>query len=224
MVTILSVTKAEPFSRPFLQEMVDVANLLECSCLFVADGHTAQRQLREWRMPLAGVVQSKGYIESVLDDAISLCHDGYILRLDDDERCTDAMVDWLRRAEYLASGHWKFPRVHLWRNDQTCLLNPPLWPDHQTRMSMKHMAGGRTTVHAGSPHGGGTEAPVAIEHHKFIVKTEEERYEIAKRYDMFQQGYGTGGMLPFQLPERVWAEHDMTLAPLDYVQQQLAKQ
>lgn len=218
MVTITCITKAEPFAERFLREMVDLARLVRGNTVLVADGHAAQTQIRKWGLPLAGVVQSKGYIESVLDQAISLCREGYILRLDDDEACSSSMCAWLESREFLASGHWKFPRLHLWRNDQTAIINAPLWPDHQTRLSLKAYSGGRTTVHAGSPHGGGTPAPVAIEHHKFLVKSPEERLEIAKRYDMFREGYGTGGMLPFQLPERVWQDHEMELSPADILE------
>lgn len=53
------------------------------------------------------------------------------------------------------------------------------------------MAGDRGAIHAGSPYGGGHEAPVAIEHWKFIVRTLAERRAIIERYDRVQEGAGS---------------------------------
>lgn len=146
-------------------------------------------------------IKSKGYLESVHDDCLKHVSSDYVLRLDDDERCSPAMIRWLAAKDYLKSDHWKFPRIHFWRNVRSVLLTPHLYPDFQTRLSVRAKASGRRTVHAGSPFGGGTEAPVAIEHYKFIVKTYEERRQIALGYDAFHPGFGTGSMLPFSLPE-----------------------
>jgi hypothetical protein len=62
------------------------------------------------------------------------------------------------------------------------------------------MAGGRTSIHCGSPHGGGDVAPVVIEHHKFLVKSLDERLRLARHYDTVGGG-GTGWNFPFNVPE-----------------------
>jgi hypothetical protein len=126
-----------------------------------------------------------------------------VLRLDDDERCSDAMIKWLVDQEYRACDHWKFPRANMW-TDTHHLVSAQLWPDHQTRLSTRAKSGGRRHVHDGSPYGGGRPAPVAIEHFKFVVKSQEERQKIADRYDSVRQGFGSGGMLAFSLPELVY--------------------
>lgn len=150
-------------------------------------------------------VESKGYIESVLDDVLQYVPEGWVLRLDDDEQVSGGLFQWLEMSCYRASDHWKFPRAHLWGSPEYFLCTPPLWPDWQTRLSIKAKSGGRRTVHAGSPFGGGTECPFPIEHHKFLVKDRSERERIAGVYDRFAAGYGTGaGMLPFSLPELVF--------------------
>jgi hypothetical protein len=198
-LSILCVTKRERHAIPFLTEFEELSEMLGAQYVQIVDGED---------------VQSRGYIESVLELALKRCQGMYVLRVDDDERCSYSMLEWLRDEEYVAAPHWKFPRAHLWNGRETFIANPPLWPDHQTRLSLRHMSGGRHTVHAGSPFGGGSLAPVFLEHHKFLVKTAEERRRIAQTYDAFQQGYGTGTMLPFNVPEAVWEPDQMDLRPL----------
>jgi hypothetical protein len=90
-------------------------------------------------------------------------------------------------------------------------MTPVLFPDHQTRLSSREKSGGRYGVHAGSPFGGGTIAPVAIMHHKFIVRSLKARLQIARTYDKFSPGYGTGQMIPFQAPEIAYFGQEITL-------------
>jgi len=212
MLSILCVTKGESYARPFIQDMLRLAYSIGAEVVLAADGPTAMCNLRAWNTSARLVrVDSKGYIESVLDEAVDACRGVYILRLDDDERCSPAMEKWLDEVQYTQDVHWKFPRAHFWKDLRTCIINPPLWPDHQTRLSVKEMSGGRRTVHAGSPFGGGRLAPVVLEHHKFLIKSYEERLAIAKVYDSVHPGYGTGGMRPFSLPEDVYRQEELHL-------------
>lgn len=201
MLSILTVSQGKPFAFPFLDFFRESAAALKAELVVVADGAQAAGAMREHGIPVARTVSSKGYIESVLDAAVETCSREYILRLDDDETFSWPMFRWLESAEFVTHDHWKFPRAHLWGNPETFIMHPQLWPDHQTRLSVRAKSGGRTTVHAGSPHGGGEVAPVVIKHHKFLIKTREEREAIAAGYDRVHPGYGTGGMLAFSLPE-----------------------
>lgn len=204
-LSILCVTVAADWARPFLEKHRDLAQGLSAEIVIAAHGDAAADRIRAWRLPLAATVRgSVPMLESVLDDALTHCHRRYVLRLDDDERCSPAMVRWLAMNEYAAADHWKFPRVHLWPDTETALMTAQLFPDHQTRLSVRSKAGGRRSLHAPSPHGGGSLAPVAIQHHKFLVRSREERRRTAQRYDSIQPGYGTGGMLAFSLPEDVY--------------------
>lgn len=205
-LTIACITKVEAFAPPFLLAMQDAARNLDAEFLIGADGEDAvlraNAQLQQARVVR---VNSRGFLESVHDDLIRHCTTSYVLRLDDDEKMSPAMLDWLMDRAYRTSDHWKFPRANMW-TPTTFLRSSHLWPDHQTRLSVQTKALGRTHLHAGSPHGGGRPAPVAIEHYKFVVKTREERLQIAHRYDEIQGGCGTGGMLPFNLPEDFYTD------------------
>ena len=206
-LAILCITKVEQHALPFLAEMQSVSRLLDAEFVIAADGDYAfVRAENQFAWARVVQVESKGYLESVHDEAIDHCRARMVLRLDDDERCSPAMVRWLRSRDYRLHDHWKFARAAMWTRE-TFISSPQLWPDHQTRLSSKEKAKGRNSLHAASPHGGGFCAPVAIEHHKFIVKTMQQRQAIADNYDRIWAGAGSNGMLAFQLPELAYGEH-----------------
>jgi len=124
------------------------------------------------------------------------------------------MLDWLLAGKYRNQLHWKFSRIHLWADDQTTIINPPLFPDHQTRLSVRQLAGGRGIIHCGSPHGGGELAPVAILHHKFLVKSIHERQHIRQQYNQIMPNAGES-FLPFSVPEDYYSGiYDLKPLPL----------
>jgi hypothetical protein len=162
-LTILCVTRYQPHAARFLTALDDLAAHLDCEFIEYDGG-----RLRA--------------IEDGLDAAVAECPDGWILRLDDDELPTPEMVEWLEYEHFTATDHWCFPRLHLWGDTQHYIPTPPLYPDLQTRLSIKAKSGGRHRVHDGSPYGSGEVAPVAIEHHKFLVRRREEREALLAEY------------------------------------------
>jgi hypothetical protein len=196
-LSILCVTKAEPHAVSFLFAMEQLAVQLDAQLVFAADGQEAQDKIGIDTIARVVQVRSAGYLESVLDRALEACTENYVLRLDDDERVSPAMAEWLAARMYESADVWKFPRVHFWGDVKTVLLTSHLFPDHQTRLTTRTKAGGRHHIHAPSPFGGGALAPVAIEHHKFLVRTVEEREQTAEKWH-------SGDMLPFSLPERAY--------------------
>ena len=209
LLSILTVTKAESYTPLFLKKMRELAIAANSELVIAGDGPEAMNTLRAWGLGEEEVlvsVSSKGFIESVLDQAVNCCGGKYILRIDDDELVSPEMFRWIVNEEFTAADHWKFARAHLWQRQSLYITNPPLWPDHQTRLSIRKKSGNRTFIHAGSPYGGGKLAPVILEHAKFLVKSAEERQAIADRYDSFGVGLGSHGMLAFNLPEKAY-EH-----------------
>lgn len=178
-LTILCITQHEPHAKPFLNHCASVAAVLGMR-FAIADGR--------------GV----GVIENVLDEVIDGCPDGYILRIDDDEWISDEMIEWLATRAYREHDHWAFPRMNLWPNADHFITSHSLWPDYQTRLSVKAKSGGRTGVHDGSPFGTGELALCAIEHHKFLVRSEAERREILARYEALGADRGHA---QFSVPE-----------------------
>lgn len=183
-LSILCVTRAESRAMPFLAEMALLAENLKAEFVIGADGADARDTLAE--APYECTItplHASGAIEHVLDDAVASCQGEYVLRLDDDERCSFAMMRWLMTGEWETRDHWTFPRVTFWKNVTTVLMHPLFFPDVQTRLSVKAKAGGRPRIHQCSPFGGGKFAPVMIEHHKLLVKSLEERRALRARYD-----------------------------------------
>jgi len=181
VLTILVVTRYGAHAAPFLFAFDEFAEDVDAE-LVEYDGTHAR------------------CIEDVLDAAISECEDGYILRLDDDELPSDEMRWWIRKRVYECDDHWAFPRLNLYPDADHFITNPPLWPDLQTRLSVKAKAGGRTGIHAGSPYGTGQVAPCAIEHHKFLVRSVAARRQLVADYESIQTGAGVF-FSPFSVPE-----------------------
>lgn len=212
-LSVLCVSKLEDCSLRFIRAMDSLAHVLDAQFVLMTDGCAAFNKASELDIEaLIEKVDSKGYIESVLDDGVRVCSGDYILRLDDDECASPAMVYWLKSGCWTEHDHWEFPRMHLWSDG--VILAPQLFPDHQTRLSVKEKSGGRHGVHAGSPFGGGETAPVCIEHHKFVVKNSQMRLAIAENYDRYCPGYGTGNMKPFSLPEDAYTGQEVEIVSL----------
>jgi hypothetical protein len=201
-LTILCITKAEPHAGPFLDDMAEAADTLQASLVIAADGQDAYDRLIDYDYDYLMRVDSQGYLESVHDEALASCPEGYVLRLDDDERISPKMLAWLKGGFYRSEPIWKFARAHFFGTEGLIVTNPPLWPDVQTRLGKKQYMGGRTAIHCGNPSGGGVEAPVYLEHFKFLIKTLADREAIVERYDRVSPGCGTS-FAAFSVPEKV---------------------
>ena len=208
-LTVLVVTRAEDHALVFLDDMAELSGDLHARFLVAADGDKALARLDGLEGATTAVVRSHGYLESVLDDAVALCEDGWILRLDDDERVSYGMYEWLLEGHYREADHWAFPRATLYPDEQHRLAGivdgfpagGSLYPDLQTRLSSKEKSGGRLKIHQGSPFGTGRQAPCVIEHHKMLVRSANERIEQARLRERLQAGAGSGNFLPFHVPE-----------------------
>lgn len=224
-LSILCVTKGEPNVWHLLERMAGNALDLGAQFVLVADGPIALSGIKalniKWNPDFDYLIcqspESKGYIESILDYCIdSFPTREYIFRLDDDESMPDELIQWLSCGEYRSHPHWKFNRAHLWRDEKTVITNPPLFPDHQTRLSTRALSYGRTSIHCGSPFGGGELAPYPIIHHKFLVKSLLERQDIVRKYDQAQSGMGHNFRV-FSVPELVIPESEIQTSSLEFI-------
>ncbi len=197
-LTILCVTRVGRHTRPFIEQIADDARRTGAGLVLAVDA-----PVPPWMRDVGARVcrlASDGYLESALDDAVALCPEGYILRLDDDEILSGEALDWVGNGGYRAHDHWAFRRANLWPDAGRRIANEPLWPDLQTRLSTKAKSGGRQAIHAGSPFGTGEIAPGLIEHHKFLVRPRPEREALIERYDAVRAGAGAG-FAAFSVPE-----------------------
>lgn len=201
-LSLMVITRAEPNVRALLKRLAWMADVIGAEFVVGHDlsGAIASTYPLPVKPDVTVPVLAKGYLESVHDEVLAKCTGDYVLRLDDDEYPSPAMFTWLQNGDYLEQSLWKFPRLHLWKTRKLYLKIPQLFPDHQTRLGYKTLMGGRTHIHCGSPHGGGHDAGVAIEHHKFLLRNEAERKAIIARYDSVAAGAGTC-FAGFQTPE-----------------------
>lgn len=210
-LSILIITNGQDHAAPFLREARKAATLLRAELVIVGDGKAGYFMAQNYA-DVACVMYSAGYLESVYNAAVQKCGRDYVLRLDDDETISPALMAWLSEEKYLSGDLWTFPRCNLWGDRDHFITNSPLWPDIQTRLGKKGLMGGRYHIHEGSAHGTGQIAPCAILHHKFIVKSRPERERIAAKYDSVRPGAGTGQTYaPFGLPEACYNKLDIAL-------------
>lgn len=177
MISVLCVSDCKPRAQAFFDHFEGLAKRLGGEFVLVRDGVD---------------VHSKGYIESVLDEAIAMTKGDWILRLDDDEKVSKAMERWINRGSHLKYDQWSFPRAHFWGDPKTVILEKYYWPDVQTRLSVRAKSGGITRIHQPSPFGGGAIAPVCLEHWVYLVKSYEERVETGLRYQQIASGHDGG--------------------------------
>ncbi len=183
-LSILCVSRLEPEIHDLLRQLYRQSVQIGAEFCLVVDtiGTNSDTIKLSHRIPIARFVESKGYIESVLDEALTYTHGQYILRIDDDESIPYSLLQWLESESYLISDHWKFPRAHLWPDEEHYITDPPFWPDYQTRLSIREKSGGRVKLHARSPYGEGVLAPYPFYHHRYLVRTPDQRLKTARKY------------------------------------------
>jgi hypothetical protein len=186
MLSILCVTRNELCVQRLLEKMKKDADFIGAEFVKVVDGVD---------------VHSNGSIESVLDEAIAMCKDGWILRLDDDEEMSADLKSWFHSSPVAIPDLFTFPRLNLWVDERHYILNENLYPDLQTRLAKKEQSGGRQVIHAGSPFGVGGIVDKPILHHKFLIRDYNERKAIAERYESIAPGAGMGFYKVYSLPE-----------------------
>jgi hypothetical protein len=152
--------------------------------------------------------------EDVLDQAVAACTRDWIFRIDDDETISPALAEWLGHRYYQALGYdlYAFPRVHFWPDEHHIISNDGVYPDLQTRLGRKNKMYGVNHVHAGNPNGTGAVVPYALEHHKLICRTLEQRKEIAAHYESIRPGAGTR----LEYARSNWPEQFFDLQTMEY--------
>lgn len=213
-LSIICMSRGGEDAIPFLTELAVKASSIGAEFLMGFDNEGDSRRFLHWSMSVVVPMQTRGYIESSLNDLAHHAKGDWILRIDDDETITPAMLKWLERRAYLGHPAWSFPTAALWETNDKFITTPPFWPDTHVRLTHRSMA----TDWPDEPHGKpkwvnqARRAPVAIAHHKFLVKSYEERRAIADKYESKLEGGGHGRRLVYNCPEDVL--ETLTLYPL----------
>ena len=210
-LSILIITNGAPHAGPYLAKAGKLSRSLGAEYVIAGDGRQGMAAAKRYA-DVAVQMYSAGYMESIYHASVQKCSGDYILRLDDDEEASPALIAWLSEHRYKDAPLWAFPRCKTWGGVDTFITNHPLWPDLQTRCGVKSQMGGRYNIHDGATHGTGRVAPVAILHHKFVIKSLEERKRIAANYDAVKSGCGTGATYGYyNLPEMCYTKISIAL-------------
>ncbi len=198
---ILCVTKGEQHVKFFITTLRNIADLLGARLVIGADGQAAADLCEPYADRL--LVQSgKGYLESMINQAVEFCTGEYVLRLDDDELPSGGMVDWLQSGVFLEREAWLFARMNLWGDGMHFLANEQLWPDLQMRLARRELSGGWGGIHSPAPAAKlGVFSKQVIVHYKFVVRSLAERQALAERYEAVRPGAGYGPYQVYTLPE-----------------------
>ena len=205
-LSIVCITQGKEWSRPFIERLR--AQATDLGAEFVIGFDLSGGETNGWLQPMADLlvpVTSAGYIESVLNTVIRHANGSWVLRVDDDESLPPAMIEWLRRRSYFGSKLWRMPTAALWGDERHFITTPPFWQDTHVRLASWYDAAGWPD----KPHGKlrlehtAKLCPAAIFHHKYLIKSYEERRQLAADYEQKEAGAGEGRRLVFNVPEDV---------------------
>jgi len=176
-ISVLVVTRGEPHTPRFLTHASRIAQFLHAEFVIGCDRC-------EVRLGGAKVVPLDAsacpMIETVLEQAVAACEGDWILRLDDDETVSWAMLGYLLSCDYTKREAIAFPRANLWGHEGDHLTDAEFWPDVQMRFSKRQYAI-RRTIHEGAQKIDAV-APAMLLHHAFLIRGREGRREVARRY------------------------------------------
>lgn len=194
------MTRGEGHARRFLESMGGYASKIGCSFVIAFDRceHKDYGQQRSVDVDCS----RRGIVEDALVMAHEECGTDWIFRLDDDESIDDRAVSWLGRfMKYPEDGKRSFgmSRLNLFGSENRYIVEEGLYPDYQTRL-LRSDINAPSEIHESPPADYTVDWPIL--HHKFLVKTYEQRRKTAEKYDSTRKGAGFGDwFLRFSLPE-----------------------
>jgi len=186
-LSIVCVSDATVVTRLFLLEFQMLARMLGAEFVLGAHGDRARRFAEDY--DIKHVMVQGSYFEELIDQALDACTGDYILRVDDDERCSTGMIDWLKTDEWFRRDSWFFSRAHLWPDVQHCIAKQPYFPDFQARLSVARQSRRPVKIHAAHAYPAyRAPATAFLEHHVFLIRTREERQAITAKYETIRTG------------------------------------
>lgn len=203
-LSVLCATQAEACARPFLAEMRPLAHA--CGGRFQVVLDRSESYERWTTLGLKGdcVVAQDG-VHQAMQELIGQCASDYALILDDDERCTPALAEWLREGRYEDADFWYIQRAWLYHDTKHYISSAKHWPNPALRIGRPARVHVPRAIHAGWMDGPGTRAtaPYAMEHHKLLIRSFEERQATVARYEAIRRD---AGMPSHYLPECVMVD------------------
>lgn len=202
---MLCATRAEACVRPFLAEMGPLAKACGGRFGVVLDGAESAERWKQLGLRAYQFVAEDG-VHQAMQQVVSECRTEYILILDDDERCTMRLANWLIGKHYQSAPFWYVPRAWLYQDRHHFISSKKHWPNHALRIGAQEAITVLTgPIHAGWMAGPGAKeiCPYAIEHHKLLIRSLAERKDTVAKYEAIKPG---AGMPNHYLPECVMVD------------------
>lgn len=198
--------------QPFLAEMARLAERCDAQFTVILDGPQSQERWRDSGLHASTVVVSGDGehtgADTIVQTAQTAVREGtseYVCFIDEDERCADELVTWLAEERYREKDFWHVPRVWLYPDRYHYIRSWKHWPDLQLRIGRRARITIPTDIHVGWMRCQGTlgTAPPAIEHHKCLIRSFEERQATVAEYEARKPG---AGMPHVYLPENIMVD------------------
>ena len=210
----------------WISRVCDGYDALRLRPLFIVEARSTDKSLAILLARNARVFTAQGkkpYVESLLSGIIPYLSSRWVLRLDDDELPSSAMLRWIAgNVEDIGEQAVAFPRLWVHRNrcagweTTDCKGVGGAWgADHQTRLFRPAAVTPTGTIHTPGFEASTILAPseARIYHLDWIVRGYNDRLEKIEHYERLEKGKGNR-FAAYYLPE----EHDPTVyafVPLD---------
>lgn len=151
------------------------------------------------------------YFEQGWHNIIELASHDWILQLDDDEELSPALEDWLVRGDWQQQPYdgFVFPTAWLFGDEQHYLTNYPVGGDSHTRLLKKEYSAREAVPHSVPQAYRRAIVPYLLYHHKFLVRTIEQRVATARKYELLMENGGFGKRMAYNVPEVVFKNYDL---------------
>lgn len=189
LLSLLVVTRADPETHIYTRGLERLARGFGAEYVLAVDGDADPPCDSDVLVRVGGGPRT--YLGAVLNDAIPACNGQYILRLDDDESVSIALLRWL--ADWMAGRvehvqQYIFPRLNLWGDERHALAGFHYYPDWQGRLSTPDLAR-RSRIH--EPWSGDARpVDAAILHHYFLLHDADALAERARIAEAIEPGAG----------------------------------
>lgn len=200
-LSVLCATRAEAVVRPFLAEMGPLAKACGGRFGVVLDGSESYERWKDLGLSAHTIIAQDG-VHLAMQDTVNECPTEYVLILDDDERCPQALSEWLQQRQYETADCWYISRAWLYPDRQHYITSPKHYPNFTARIGRTSGVVVPTQIHAGwiAKFPETAFCPHSLEHHKLLIRTLEERQATVQRYESIKKDAGMPG---HYLPECV---------------------
>lgn len=208
-ISVGVVTKGEKFADRLIGKLHQLTYNYGWQLVICGDGDKGFQLAKKYADNYDRI--DAGYFEKGWNTVLSLVKHQWVLQIDDDEEISPAMEKWLCKGEWqhLGKDGFAFPCAWTFGDKQHYLMNDPVGHDSHIRLLKKQYSGREELPHSVPQRCRVAMTPYMILHHKFLVRSLEDRVATARKYEAMGEGLGFGKRLAYNVPEIVFREYEI---------------